>query len=269
MYIEKEKITFIKPKNWNSLPLYEKVKYYSNTLDQKYSIYVDKLEAKKIVTEMTNGEIKVPKVIKELKNINDIKESDINPNHLLKASHGSKWNLDFKTTTNLNDIKKFLIDHNKVFLYFEYEKQYLYLKPRFFIEEKINDFLTGISGKAAVFMIRCIHGKPISIRVKFEINKNIFGKTTFVSLLYDTNWNYIPQKNLAPQFRHLRMNKPINLDIMLKNSEILANRFEFVRLDYYIDKNNDIYFSEFTFTPSAGKIILDPETEMELGKYWT
>ena len=269
MSLEKQKITFIKPKNWSNLPLYEKVKYYSNTLDEKYSVYVDKIEAKKIVTEMTNGEIKVPKIIKELKNINDITESDINRNHLLKASHGSKWNLDFKTTNDMKDIKNFLIDHNKIFSCFEYEKQYLYLKPRFFIEEKINDFLTGRSGKAVVFMIRCIHGKPISIRAKFEINMNLFGKTDFVSLLYDTKWNYIPQKNLKPQFRHIRMNKPINLDIMLKNSEILSNRFEFVRLDYYIDKNNDIYFSEFTFTPSAGQIILDPETEMELGRYWT
>ena len=26
---------------------------------------------------------------------------------------------------------------------------------------------------------------------------------------------------------------------------------------------------KFTFTPSAGKIILDPETEMEFGSYWT
>jgi hypothetical protein len=55
---------------------------------------------------------------------------------------------------------------------------------------------------------------------------------------------------------------------MLKNAEILSNRFEFVRIDYYIDKNNDIYFSEFTFTPSAGKITFDPVIEMKMGQAW-
>ena len=119
-------------------------------------------------------------------------------------------------------------------------------------------------------MIRCIHGKPISIGIKFEINQNFGGfiKTNFVNLLYDTNWNYIPQKNIDPKFKHIRINKPVNLDIMLKNAEILSNRFEFVRIDYYIDKNNDIYFSEFTFSPSAGEITFDPETEMQMGLPW-
>ena len=268
--MDQQKITFTKPKQWQSLPLYKKIQYYSNTLDQQYSIYVDKLEAKKIVYEMTNGQIKVAKVIKELKHINDITIQDINQYHLLKTTHGSKWNLDFKTINNINEVLKFIRDHNKIYTYSKDEKQYLYIKPRFFIEEKINDLFTGISGKAFVFMIRCIHGKPISIGIKFEINQNFGGfiKTNFVNLLYDTNWNYIPQKNIDPKFKHIRINKPVNLDIMLKNAEILSNRFEFVRIDYYIDKNNDIYFSEFTFSPSAGEITFDPETEMQMGLPW-
>ena len=56
---------------------------------------------------------------------------------------------------------------------------------------------------------------------------------------------------------------------MLENAKILSNRFEFVRIDYYIDKNHDIYFSEFTFTPAGGNITFDPKIEFELGKTWT
>ena len=115
---------------------------------------------------MTNGAIKIPKIIKELKDINDITEKDINPNHLLKASHGSGWNLDFRKINNIDDIKLFLIKYNKI--YSTEEKQYKYIKPRFFIEEKINDLYTNLSGNAVVFMIRCIHNTPISIGVKFE-----------------------------------------------------------------------------------------------------
>ena len=127
MNLPTSKITFIKPNGWRNLPLYKKIEYYSTTLDKNYSIYVDKLEAKKIVSELTNNEIKIAKVIKELKNINDIKESDINPDHLLKTTHGSKWNLDFRKTSNMIDIRKFLIDHNKIFTYSKNEKQYFML----------------------------------------------------------------------------------------------------------------------------------------------
>ncbi len=83
--MQQQKITFTKPHNWKGLPLYKKIQYYSNTLDQQYSIYVDKLEAKKIVSEMTNGQIKVPTVIKELKHINDITIHDIKSDKILKT----------------------------------------------------------------------------------------------------------------------------------------------------------------------------------------
>ena len=37
------------------------------------------------------------------------------------------------------------------------ENQYKFLNPSFFIEEKIDDFYSGKSGEAVVFMIRCIY----------------------------------------------------------------------------------------------------------------
>jgi hypothetical protein len=161
---------FDKPPGWNKLPIYLKIRYYASILDHNYSIYVDKLEAKKIVA---NKEIKVAKVVKELKDIDDIKEEDINPNCLLKATHGSGWNLDFKEISGLEEIKDFLKTHNKVYSD-TYEKQYAYIKPRFFIEEKIDDMYTRLSGKAVVFMFRCIYGRPISIGVKFTDSYNKF-----------------------------------------------------------------------------------------------
>lgn len=248
---------FDKPPGWNKLPIYLKIRYYASILDHNYSIYVDKLEAKKIVG---NKEIKVAKVVKELKDIDDINEEDINPKCLLKATHGSGWNLDFKEISGLEEIKDFLKKHNK--LYSDtYEKQYLYIKPRFFIEEKIDDMYTGLSGKAVVFMFRCIYGKPISIGVKFtDTNNNI------INLLYDTKWNIIPQSNNI--HTKYRIEKPTKLDIMLNNAAKLSKQFEFVRIDYYIDKNNDIYFSEFTFTPSGGDKTFDLAIEYEMGKKW-
>ena len=56
---------------------------------------------------------------------------------------------------------------------------------------------------------------------------------------------------------------------MKKYAEILSKPFEFVRIDFFIDRKNDIYFSEFTFTPLGGKKYYSDEIELKLGKLWT
>lgn len=269
------KLTFKKPFNWTDLPLFCKISYYSYILDIRYSIYVDKIEAKKIVKELTHGEIKTAKIVKELKNAEDFVESDINPLHILKASHGCGWNLDLKTNTKIDEIRDFINKRMHTYKSREnFEKQYNYIEPRFFIEEKINDFLYGVTGKAIVFMVRCIHGKPISIGVKFKYikkskdkdNDNIYE----VNLLYDTNWNKIKDSEITKSDNIIfDIQKPKKFDIMIRNAEILSQRFEFVRIDYYIDKKHDIYFSEFTFSPNGGYQTFNMEIEKETSKYWT
>lgn len=270
----KNKITFNKPSNWLELPLFSKISYYSSILDSRYSIYVDKIEAKKIVKELTNGEIKTAKIVKELKNVEDFVESDINPLHIVKASHGCGWNLDLKTNTELDKIRDFINKRMDTYKSREnFEKQYNYIEPRFFIEEKINDFLYGVTEKAIVFMVRCIHGKPISIGVKFKYIKKNKDKNLLceANLLYDTNWNKIKDSEITKNNNIIIFNieKPRNFDIMIRNAEILSQRFEFVRIDYYIDKKHDIYFSEFTFSPNGGYQTFNMEIEKETSKYWT
>ena len=45
--------------------------------------------------------------------------------------------------------------------------------------------------------------------------------------------------------------KPTNFQLMLEYAEILAEDFEFVRVDLY-DVNDRIYFGELTFSPNGG-----------------
>lgn len=250
--LQNNKFKFEKPINWNNLLMFEKIKFYSSILDNRYSCYVDKIEAKKIVNILTNGEIKQAKIIKYLdenNNFNDLLQDDINKNYILKASHGCKYNIDFSVITNLNVIKKKLEPVKQCYSYTE--KQYINIKPRFFIEEKINDKLLGITGKAIVYMIRCIYNNPVSIGVLFNN----------ISLLFDINWKQITNYKI-------NIPKPINLNKMTENAKILSKRFEFVRIDYYIDINDDIYFSEFTFTPANGCKVFTNKIEFDNGKLW-
>jgi len=234
--------------DWLKLPLYKKISYYKSQLDINYSQYVDKLTAKKIVSDICGNRCKIPKVIKILKKYNDLEQSDLNDNHIIKATHGSGWIIDIMHENNLSKNIEKLNSWNKIFSYSE--KQYSYLLPRFFIEEKITCFYNGLSGSALDVKVFCFYGIPKFILIRNNDKRNF----------YDMNW--VPIKPIEFVFE-----KPLLFNDIIDISKELSKPFEFVRIDLYIGIDG-IYFSEFTFTPRNGKQEFTDEKEIEFGKYW-
>jgi len=68
-----------KPYNWEKLAFYQKIYYYGMHLTKEHSIYVDKIKAKDIVKDICGDKIEVPKIIRIIKNIEDIGHEDLNP----------------------------------------------------------------------------------------------------------------------------------------------------------------------------------------------
>ena len=63
------------------------------------------------------------------------------------------------------------------------------------------------------------------------------------------------------------LEKPENFDEMVKIAEALGRDFPFVRVDLY-NINGKIYFSELTFTPAKGTLILDDDKcDFEMGEW--
>ena len=63
------------------------------------------------------------------------------------------------------------------------------------------------------------------------------------------------------------LTKPSNFDDMVKMAETLANEFPFVRVDLY-NINGKMFFSEMTFTPAKGTLILDDDKcDFEMGEW--
>lgn len=249
-----------KPKNWEKLAFYQKIQYYGKHLTEEHAMYVDKIKAKEIVSQISQKygkKICIPQVIRVLKNIEDIRESDLNKNHMIKGSHGCKYNINMDEKTTIDSVKKQLFSFNRIFNPYKDEKQYTFLKPQFFIEEKVNDFYTGKTGKAGVFMIRCIYGNPVSIGIIIGDKMNN----------YDIHWNPI-NIEISPSVFKIDEVKD-NVEKMIELATILSHPFEFVRMDFYLSQDREIYFSEFTFTPSGGKMVYPShKIEYELGKTW-
>ena len=243
--------TFQKHETWPYISFYEKIRYYKDVLDEKYSPYIDKLVAKKIVKDLCGDSIQVPKVIRVLSGPDDITLEDLNPNWLIKATHGSGWNINITKSTTVDECIKKLHDWNRPYGIESKEKHYIHITPRFFIEEKIDDKYTGKSGDADVFMFRCVKGLPITIGIRRGAIQNS----------YDINFNPIDQQKIKIEI-------PQEIHKMIDLCKILSKPFEFVRLDFYLGADSEIYFSEFTFTPAGGNRVYFYETEKRLGALW-
>ena len=162
-------------------------------------------------------------------------------------------NIRLDGSTSIDTIKRLLASWSKS--YSPDEEQYKYIKPRFFIETVLDDKYTGKSAHAVVFMVRCIHGKPVNVRVR----KDAAGRT--YSNTYDLNF-----KQLMPS--EFPLEKPTQWESMLAIAAKLSAPFEFVRMDFYICSDENIYLSEYTFTPSSGNRVFSMALEHELGRLW-
>ena len=226
--------------------MYSKISHYRSQLDERFAPYVDKIQAKLIVKQ-TGVDCQVAKVIRILLDPDDFEEEDIDSRHMVKAAHGCGWNIIMTAETTVSAVRKSLNEWNKPYNWTG-EKQYNFIKPRFFIEEKIDG-----AGVALVYMIRCIHGNPITIGVKSPLSD--------AQNSYDIEWNPIFPVNL-------QVEKPKRLDDMLRVATCLSAPFEFVRIDLYYE-NDVIYFSEYTFTPSGGHRVFPMALEKSYGSLWT
>ena len=240
----KFKHIIIKSHDWEIIPFHKKIQHICKNITSDYSIYVDKLKVKDIVKELCPN-IKIAKIIRIFDNYNDVIESDINVNYIIKSSHASRWNINIKNNNmSINQIKEKLKSFDKVYNNGN-EKQYINIKPIFFTEEKINDKYYGNNGDAISYNFYCLYGKIQMMRIDDPTNN--------YTNTYDSNWNL-----LSENYMNFIFEKPSNLNEITKMVTILASSFEFVRVDLFIGLNDDIYFGEFTFTSNGGNPFTTP-----------
>ena len=137
----------------------------------------------------------------------------------------------------------------------KYEPHYQYLTPTIFVEEYLGDNLID-------YKIYCIYGKTVLIQIHSALNDKCLN-------YYDTNLKFI---NIEGKYSHckkeLEIKKLKEINKLLKISEVLSKKFEFVRTDFYIIKDK-IYFGEFTFIPSGGNSYFNPISfDYKLSKNW-
>lgn len=222
---------------------YEKL-HWLNLSDylEKYTSLADKYTVREFVTSKVGSQYLI-----ELYGVYN-NEAEINfgvlpRKFVLKATHGSGWNIFCKDKNKLDEeaakiqLREWL---NKNYYRKYRERIYKNISPRiicerFMEDENQNDLIE--------YDFFCFHGCVQFIIVDLD------RLTAHTSYFYDKDWNIWPLRE--DPYNPKILEKPKNFERMKEIAEALAEGIPFVRIDLY-DVNTTIYFGEMTFTPNAG-----------------
>ncbi|MDC2889244.1 ATP-grasp fold amidoligase family protein [Psychrosphaera algicola] len=251
------KLNLEKPKTFSEKIQWRKI-YDRNSL---YVVCADKYAVRDYVSEKIGKRYLVP-LIGSYKTANDIDFDNLPNQFVIKASHGSGWNIIVKDKKYFCESKakkqlnKWLI---KNFYPRKREWQYKDIQPRLVVEEMLTDSTGSIPADFKFHVFNSGAQKEIFI----QVDSDRFGDHT--RDYFDQNWNLLELRNKYPNSEKLP-EKPVNLAEMLVLAEKLATDFSFVRVDLY-SVGNKVYFGELTFCPEAGFARFEPESvDLEWGE---
>jgi len=204
----------------------------------------DKIEVRSYVKEKGYAHI-LSENIAVYKSIEEFKIAELPNRFVLKASHGSGWNLICKNKNEINwFVWKLIMNSwlkNNIF-WPGREWPYKHMAARIVCEKYLEDE----SGQLMDYKFFCFNGEPKFI----QANK---GRDTdkHAQNFYDVNWKILPfGKDLTP-LPEVEIIKPYSFEEMISVAKDLAEPFPFVRIDFY-EVNKKMVFGEMTFYPKSG-----------------
>lgn len=244
------------PKTFNEHILSRKVHLDEYDL----STFTDKYQVREHVRSVIGEDFLVP-CIGVWNSVSDIPFNSLPSQYVLKATHGSGWNLivkdeviDFNSRC-LSKLKKAMRCN---YYYKSREKNYFDIKPRIICEQ----YITTKDPRGIIdFKVFCFYGKPKFFEVSYLKNNK-----QYQSLFY-TDLNRINTKSNAcsVELDEIILSKS---NLLIRNAEKLSSRFDFVRVDFFIS-DDKTYFSELTFHSGGGIKPIEPhEIDVKLGTFF-
>lgn len=250
-----EDLDLCNPKSFNEKLQWMKINYR----DPQMIDYVDKSKAKKRVAKKIGEKYIIP-TLAEWNRFEDIDFDFLPERFVLKCTHdsGSVAICKDKNSFDVEKTKALFERALKINYYWgAREWQYKYIHPKIIAEEFIGDGIEDIND----YKIFCFDGVPKMIQVDYDR----FGNHR--RNLYTTDWQYIEGSILYPTDKEHIIEKPANLDEMLRVASVLSEGFIHVRVDLY-NYAGRVYFGEMTFTHGAGyEQFTPPELGIKLGNY--
>lgn len=235
------------PKTFNEKLQWLKL-YDQNPL---YTKLADKYEVRQYVREKIGEQYLVP-LIGVYDSVEDIPFNELPGQYVLKCTHDSGTAIIKNAANKMsdNDIKYKLKKAIKRDYYYEHrEWGYKHIKPRIICEQLIK---TQDNNPPRDYKIFCFDGEP-----KFLFVASDRGSGTKFDF-FDMNWNKYPLMQHYPNSNY-DIHKPKKWKDMVDCARKLSQGFTHVRVDFYIDIEDKVFFGEMTFCHMGAFERFEPE----------
>ena len=225
------------------------------------AMLADKLAVRKLVAERGFPDI-LNEILLVTKNPEEIDFSKLPERFVVKATHGSGWNIIVRNKQKIAPEE--IVGKCQAWMRSTYgeslrERHYRDIPPAIIVEKFLFDeqYEVPLDYKFFVF-----HGKCHFIQVDF-------GRfTERTKTVYDRNWE-MQEFTIKYPRKIVDTKRPATLDRMLEVAEALAHDLDFCRVDLYSVNDRNVYFGEMTLTPGAGLSRISPvSADYLMGSLW-
>lgn len=232
-------INFSEPKTYTEKIQVYKLYYRTPLLNQ----VLDKLLVRNYIANKCGEGFLIP-LLGVFDQVDDVPWQQLPQQFVLKANHGSAWNIICTDKTKLN----WLVEGKKVrkwmrtnYYYILREWGYKDIKPKILVEKLL---LTKNNHSFNELGFYCFNGIPKYSLFRFKVD----GVTN--RRYFDTEWN--PMYDWTKPFdKDAQPKRPPCLDKMLELSKQLSAEFPLARIDFYYAEDQ-LYTGEITIYPGAG-----------------
>lgn len=226
-----------------------------------WSDYADKLLVRNHVAQRVGADC-LTDLYLETDNPDEIRLASLPPRFVVKANHGSGWNL---IVDGYHAISEDVVRSQcRKWLGMRYgvrthESWYLGIRPRILVEQYLEDSVHGIP---LDYKFWVFHGRVEFVQIDFGRFSN------HTRTFYDRDWKRQPWSVLYPAGPDLK--RPQTLDRMIEIAERLAVDPDFIRVDLYSPNEADVFFGELTLAPGAGWERFRPLKihDFQIGSLW-
>lgn len=251
-YIFKRALNLNNPRTFNEklqwLKLYDRKMIYTS--------FVDKIMVKEHVKNKLGEEVIIPTLF-TYDDVDDIDLNALPSQFVVKTNHDSgsvilckdKSNFDIESAKRKlrKALKRDYSIHSR-------EWPYKNISRKILVEKYLMDELID-------YKVFCFNGEPKFIQLDYDRFSN-HGRT-----IYDIDWNILPVTYRYKSDENRYFKRPEELSKILNYSRELSKSIPFVRVDFYIIKNQ-VYFGEMTLYPLSGFGKFNPEIyDLKFGEF--
>ena len=195
--------------------------------------------------------------------VNDINFNYLPKQFVLKATHGSSFNIICKNKDKIKwEKEKQKMNRWLKTNFFWHTREWVYkdIDPKIICEKYLKDKNNKPPDDYKIF---CFNGEPKLIQVDF----NKFSNPRRNYYEYDSGWQFIDAEVEFSNNPGVKISELKNLDKMLELSKILSDGFPHVRVDFY-NIDGKIIFGELTFFHGSGIRSSRPESlKIKMGNW--